>query len=201
MFLALSEIPDCDDRSALLERADAALVAFDTGVRVLFEGDADQAIPALFSRRVRALLAADSEGGALLKTFAGRAGRCLARLRADDAGCGPELRLLAGLVGEVLLPLLNRIVEAFEQDLAESLQAESARAADIRAVMAGALDDIEQTGSKIRLIAFNALIEAARAGDAGRAFSVIAEEIKNLGAQTRHESAKMQAAIERLFAA
>ena len=67
--------------------------------------------------------------------------------------------------------------------------------------MTGALDDIEQTGFKIRLIAFNALIEAARAGDAGRAFSVIAEEIKNLGVQTRQESAKMQVAITRLFAA
>ena len=75
------------------------------------------------------------------------------------------------------------------------------RAADLRLVMSGALEDIEQTATRIRLIAFNALIEAARAGDAGRAFSVIAEEIRMLGAQTGEESARMQEAMRRLFAA
>jgi methyl-accepting chemotaxis protein len=137
----------------------------------------------------------------VLASFGARGAACLQRLQAGEASCGGEIRALAELAGAVLLPLLNGIVAAFEQDLVEALQAEAERTADIRVVMAGALDDIEQTATRIRLIAFNALIEAARAGDSGRAFSVIAEEIKNLGAQTQQESAKVQAAMARLFAA
>ncbi|CAN7476040.1 methyl-accepting chemotaxis protein [Phenylobacterium sp. LjRoot225] len=204
MFLALSQMPDgqADD---LLVSAGEALASFEAGVRLLLHGDPEQAIPPLFSDRVRALLSGRIEGhgrGAeVLASFGARGAACLQRLKAGEGSCGGEIRALADLAGAVLLPLLNGIVAAFEQDLAEALRAEAERAADIRLVMTGALDDIEQTATRIRLIAFNALIEAARAGDSGRAFSVIAEEIKNLGAQTREESAKMQAAMARLFAA
>lgn len=204
MFLALSQLPaGASDTS--LDQAAGALANFGNGVRLLLDGDAGQGIPPLFSSRVRALLAANiagqGSGMQALESFGARGGACLERLRAGEAGCEPEVRALADLAGAVLLPLLNAIVAAFEQDLAEALQSEAARTEDIRLVMTGALDDIELTATRIRLIAFNALIEAARAGDAGRAFSVIAEEIKNLGTQTRAESAKIQAAIARLFAA
>lgn len=205
MFLALSQAPGGGALDELLTEAGGALSSFEAGVRLLLHGDAEQSIPPLFSHRVRALLSqpipGHGGGARLLESFATRGTSCLQRLQAGDAACGGEIRALADLAGVVLLPLLNGIVAAFEQDLAEALQQEAERAADIRQVMTGALDDIEQTATRIRLIAFNALIEAARAGDSGRAFSVIAEEIKNLGAQTREESAKMQAAIARLFAA
>ncbi|CAN7155427.1 methyl-accepting chemotaxis protein [Phenylobacterium sp. LjRoot219] len=204
MFLALSQLPG-GDAGKHLDQASAALAGFAGGVRLLLDGDAGEGIPPLFSARVRELLAAEAAGQGsgvqALQSFGGRGQACLDRLRAADPACGGEVRALADLAGTVLLPLLNAIVAAFEQDLADALQSEAARVEDIRLVMAGALDDIELTATRIRLIAFNALIEAARAGDAGRAFSVIAEEIKNLGTQTRAESAKMQAAIARLFAA
>jgi hypothetical protein len=204
MFLALSQMPD-EQAEESLGSAREALTSFEAGVRLLVQGDAAQAIPPLFSDRVRALLTARIEdhgrGMDVLASFGARGAACLQRLQAGEASCGGEIRALAELAGAVLLPLLNGIVAAFEQDLVEALQAEAERTADIRVVMAGALDDIEQTATRIRLIAFNALIEAARAGDSGRAFSVIAEEIKNLGAQTQQESAKVQAAMARLFAA
>lgn len=204
MFLALSQLPG-DDAQRQFEQAVGALAGFDAGVRLLLDGDPGEGIPPLFSDRVRGLLAAQVSGQGsgvqALRSFGARGQACLQRLRAAEPGCEGEIRALAELAGTVLLPLLNGIVAAFEQDLADALQSEAARVEDIRGVMADALDDIEVTATRIRLIAFNALIEAARAGDAGRAFSVIAEEIKNLGSQTRAESAKMQAAISRLFAA
>lgn len=205
MFLALSQAPDEREMDALLAEAEQAFAAYETGVKLLVSGDAHQGIPPLFSARVRAILSrpagSRASGALVLESFGGDGRACLEALRAGEPRCSVRVRRLAELAGGVLLPLLNGVVAALEEDLAEALQQDAERSADLRAVMTGALDDIEQTATKIRLIAFNALIEAARAGDAGRAFSVIAEEIKNLGAQTRTESARMQAAITRLFAA
>lgn len=205
MLLALSQAADVVDRDLLLEQADQAISAYVAGVHRLLGGDSDQGIPPVSSTRVRRLLSEPTlqrtTGERTLEAFGVESRACLEILREGQPRCGPRIRTLADTAGDVLLPLLNAIVSALEEDLADAMRQEAERAADVRAVMTGALDDIEQTATKIRLIAFNALIEAARAGDAGRAFSVIAEEIKNLGAQTRAESARMQAAIARLFAA
>lgn len=51
-------------------------------------------------------------------------------------------------------------------------------------------DTIKQITGKTNLLAFNASIEASRAGEHGRGFGVVAEEIKNL-AQTNSQSTKM----------
>lgn len=211
MLLALSQVSGAGEAGELLAAARSALQAFEQGVALLLRGDAEQGLaPPPTSVRVRTLLASPGRSGrsgsAELEGFGARSRTCLDRLsqgdaQVGDAQCAGELRTLSDLAGDVLLPLLNDIVAALEADLAEAMTAESERTADVRAVMTGALEDIEQTASRIRIIAFNALIEAARAGDAGRAFSVIAEEIRILGTQTGEESAKMQAAIRRLFAA
>jgi len=51
------------------------------------------------------------------------------------------------------------------------------------------IDTIDSIGQTVHLLSLNATIEAAHAGDAGRGFVVVANEVRNLAMQTR-ESAK-----------
>lgn len=204
MFLALSRVPGVGDEAELFDAVADTLNAFGAGVELMLRGDPEQGLAPLSSERARQLLDSPQRsartGAADLEGFGARGKACLDQLRKGDE-CAREIRLLAEMAGDVLLPLLNDIVAALEADLADAVAAEAERVADVRAVMTGALEDIEQTATRIRLIAFNALIEAARAGNAGRAFSVIADEIRILGTHTGEESAKMHAAVRRLFAA
>ncbi|MEM6329459.1 MAG: methyl-accepting chemotaxis protein [Planctomycetota bacterium] len=55
---------------------------------------------------------------------------------------------------------------------------------DLSLTMTSAIDEITNINDDTQLLALNARIEAARAGNAGAAFSVVAEEMQGLGAKT-----------------
>jgi len=211
MFLALAQLGSPRSaRDAPLASAKAALTEFSDARRILVEGDDKAGLPpargranALLHDAIGRNAVGDGDpsltGLDLLDRFVGQSESCIERFRRSDESVEGELLALSRLVADDLLALLNRLVAAFEADLAEAEATEAAATQEIRRFVSATLEDMERLGMKMHMVAVNAVIEAARAGETGRAFAIVANDIKALSAQAREEASKMGQAIGRLF--
>src|SRR3546814_19861251 len=77
------------------------------------------------------------------------------------------------------------------------IQALAATAQQIGDVITLIQDIAEQTN----LLALNATIEAARAGEAGKGFAVVASEVKSLASQTARATEEIRSQIEEIQSA
>jgi methyl-accepting chemotaxis protein len=116
-----------------------------------------------------------------------------ARLAADGAtdadGSAQDGQRVVSQTMDSINQLANEVARA--ADVIGSLQQDSLQ-------IGGILDVIRGIAEQTNLLALNAAIEAARAGEQGRGFAVVADEVRTLASRTQDSTMEIQAMIERL---
>lgn len=135
-----------------------------------------------------------------------QAGKRSAIVKAAAQHASANIETVAGAAQELSASIEAINDSATRSSLLSTKTTEEAHSAN-RAVqvLAGDTHEIERVTSLIKqiarqtnLLALNATIEAARAGEAGRGFSVVAGEVKDLAAQTGRATEEIAFQIERI---
>ncbi|PQP01628.1 MULTISPECIES: methyl-accepting chemotaxis protein [Pseudomonas] len=103
---------------------------------------------------------------------------------ADQQACEGEQ-----IVGEAIAQI-KRLAQELNQsaDAVRHLQEQSDK-------IGGVLDVIKAVAQQTNLLALNAAIEAARAGEAGRGFAVVADEVRNLALRTQRSTEEIETLV------
>ncbi|RRJ83286.1 methyl-accepting chemotaxis protein [Aestuariirhabdus litorea] len=110
-----------------------------------------------------------------------------------------EVESLNEVAGESQRVILETIADI--QNLQKSVLSSTDtihRLNDFSSEIGSVLDVIRTIAEQTNLLALNAAIEAARAGEQGRGFAVVADEVRALASRTQQSTQDIQATVEKL---
>lgn len=99
--------------------------------------------------------------------------------------------------GQAVVNKNREITRSLSNDMASAAEAIKTLKNDSENIGA-VLDVIKGISEQTNLLALNAAIEAARAGEQGRGFAVVADEVRTLASKTQDSTVEIQNMIERL---